>query len=70
VLLLERRKGRDDRVCLVTHGPVAANEVRVDVCEPGSATVEPAFRVQVEEDGAAARERFGISIEVGRVVAA
>jgi hypothetical protein len=70
MLLLERRKGRDDRVCVVTHRPVAANEVRVDVREPGSTTVKAAFRVQVEEDGAAARERFGISIEVGRVVAA
>ncbi len=68
VFCIERRQDRDHTIGVITHRPVATDQVGVDVAQPGAAAFEPACGVEVEKNGAAADERLEVALELGGVV--
>jgi len=70
VLLREPSKRGDHFVGARHQHAVTANEVGVVVDEPGLSAFEPAGRMEIEKDGAAAEERFDVALEGDRIESA
>jgi hypothetical protein len=68
MFVLERCECCDDAVRVITDRPIAADQVRIGVCQSGVPTLEPPGGMEVEEDRAATGERLAVPIEVGRIV--
>ncbi len=58
-----------NRIRIVTHRLVAADEVWIGVNQHDVAIAQPARVRQVEEDGAAAQKRFHVPVECNRIKA-
>ena len=56
-----------DGVRRVAHRFVASDQVGVRIDEDDIVVAQPAGAVQIEEDGAAAEERFDVCAELGRI---
>lgn len=59
----EAAEGRDHLVGAVAQRGVAADEVEVDVRQPGLASRQATARHQIEEHGAAAQKGFEVAVE-------
>ena len=58
----------NDGITAIAYRPIAAHEIRVHVCETGTAAVEQATRVQIEKHRTTPEKGLDESIEVSGVV--